>query len=170
MAPLYHGTDLEAAESILRFDKIYANTMQFIRTDKEVNKKDKSYTLFDVHKEGVSLTRSLKFARWFKGSGVVFELDQQKIINHNKIIPYSYWSQGGKLPGRVPEKTVRHEFRPNEYEEFALGTIKNIDDKIIKLILTLQGAFDVLDYVQKRYPRVSSHPKLYVNGKFVNQT
>lgn len=96
MAPLYHGTSYEGLENIIvRKQGIKAVTLQM--PYKYTSKDNALYS-------GVSLSRDKNFSAGFGGEGVTLELDQQKLNQNYKIIPFDYFAKirGTKNYG-IPE-------------------------------------------------------------------
>ena len=125
-APLYHATSVENAARIINGNELHGNSF---------------HKLNDQEYKGISLTRSLAFARsWTPGSfgGVVFELDQNKLSHNYKFLPIDYFSSD------QAENTDKHERRRGESaeaEEFLLTTnLKNFDKYIISVLVTKEVA------------------------------
>lgn len=123
MAPLYHATSVWNAERILKENKIKGRSIQ------------RSQTIFgdrDRMMFGVSLTRNFNVGKKYFGD-VVFELDQQRLAQRYKIIPFNYWNSDDetllyKTGTARAQSTNRDDLqdRPNEFEEFLVGDIDNL--------------------------------------------
>ena|SRR6185312_588459 len=134
---LYHGTHFKAALSILQDDEFKANS--YHETSKlnglgraETNPFKTIATEAKVW--GVSLTRSMD--QGFYSGEVVFALDQRKLKQTNKIIPFDFW--GATKP---KEKAFRgHNPNPSgdkyEFEEFCVNAIKPASRYITAIYMT----------------------------------
>lgn len=94
---------------------------------------------------GVSLTRNFKVGQNYFGD-VVFELDQQRLAQRYKIIPFNYWNSDDEtLPYKTgtarAQSTNRDvlEDRPNEFEEFLVGDIDNLSKYLKHIWLDRHG-------------------------------
>lgn len=136
-APLFHGTDIYAAKSILEDNEISASTLQPEKDILGKNNKKKAtrtsakFTDTDedsVH--GVSLTRRIKYAHKraeeLSSFITIFELDQRKLVQRHKIVPFNYHSIFYDKP-----QNSRY-----EAEEFVVGPIKNIDKYIKRVYIS----------------------------------
>lgn len=124
-APLYHGARWSEFLSILNDKVIEAKTMQPFRN---INSSIKNARL--NFKRGVSLSRSLKFSKYFTlddiQSKAVFVIDQAALSKARKLVPYNFWvNSGGWNSDKARE--MDHGWRsgpnPPEFEEFCIGTI-----------------------------------------------
>lgn len=121
LAPLYHGTEITNAASILQDNTInmptYGSSMHPGKTGKII-----------------SLTRDLNFAmKWTQNEGVAFELDQQRLNMDYKIQPFNYFKTGGTRQAlRVGS---RYNFDNQSEESVADRPIKNINRYITKIII-----------------------------------
>jgi len=159
-APLYHTTEIETATSIIKDDLIKPFTTQSFATKR--NEKI-SYKFV----KGVSLTRSLNFAKAFRGEYVIiFEFDQSKLVHNHQIVPFNFFAAGAEAHGSdSPARFSKKEDNIlNEHEEFLVGPIKNVNKYITKIIVT-PSVFSQLS----TFKNILNHPKLYVNGKFINK-
>ena len=157
-APLYHATTLGLGANIIASNLIEASNG------------------YGNSKETVSLTRSLKTAILFITSSetpkntVIFELDQRKLAQRHKIMPYNYWYDNYKGVGnaRKPDKgTFRSKM--NEYEERVVGDIKNINRYITKIYLSDRlPPREVDNYLTFENNKLFQHPLLFYKGEFVN--
>ena len=134
-APLYHGTHVGAALQILKTDAIAANSyheasrMAGLGGDPSFEKQASAI-------QGVSLTRSREQALHFDFGEVVFELDQRKLAQTNKLIPFDYWAAG-----HLDQPSLRgHNPYPggdqNEAEEFCVGPIKPVSRYITAIYMS----------------------------------
>lgn len=109
-APLYHGTSFYGILSILHEDVIYP-----------------SWGVDDFDRAGVRTSRSYNIAHTFtekEGVGAVIELDQRKLAQRYKIVPYTDQSIGA----------VRM-FGHSEYEEVIIGEIRPAHQYITKIFV-----------------------------------
>lgn len=126
-APLYHGTDFIAIQKIIN-SGIEPYTMHYSgKIGKNQNFKDLYGT---EYAKGVSTTRNLSFAKTWR-SGIVLELNQEKLNQKYKIIPYQYWQATGLSRPRDR----------NEFEEFIMTT-KPIPFSYVKRIHIPQWVLD----------------------------
>lgn len=173
LAPLYHGTTLNSLPDIL--DKGIAPTTlqrskELLRKGTNVKNQDSylnslprkvgdeyrrfdTLNTYDFH-SGVSLSRSMKFASWYnagkKHDVFVIEIDQQKLSQRYKIVPYQFF-QGSRA--RVHD----HLGYFNEYEEFVITT-KPIDPKYFNTVYYLlrgtKSNESKIDELKAKYPHV----------------
>ena len=108
-APLYHATGPGNALFIIENNEFKPRTSHSL---KKVGLSD--------HEEGISLSRNIHSARLF--GDVVFELDQRKLSQNYRMIPFDYWGLSNE-----PENVGlgRRKERYAEAEEFVIGPIKN---------------------------------------------
>lgn len=105
-APLYHGTSVKKAISILQAGRVKANTEHFVPP--------RSHNIV----KGISLSRSLRTAKsWGK---VVFVFDQAKIAQRQQILPIDYWQS---YPMKVDWSDKIHRRTHEEAEEFVVGDL-----------------------------------------------
>ena len=122
-APLYHATQAGEASEIISDNKLYGYTI---------------HTINDTDYKGVSLTRSLQFAKNWVGNvygngGVIFELDQEKLNQKYKIVPIDYFSTSSR--SKDP-KDARRQGKFAEAEEFAITPkIDNLDQYIVHILI-----------------------------------
>ena len=158
LAPLYHGTSLENADKIVRSNKFLdATTMD-------------ATTL--VHKQsgmkqinGTSFSRDYNFSDQFSGYNqyhIIFEVDQQKLGNNYKLLPFNYWSRLSRYLAPKEGSSVR-----NEYEEFVPGVIEDASKYVTKIIVPNKQTWNYIKASSKFFS-IKLHPKLFYNGKFVN--
>lgn len=149
---LYHSTSAWTAEDILTANALEPKTDHLARKhlalrSKDVNKFDKAF--------GVSLTRSYRFAKNWRGGEVVFVLDATKIRHNHRLIPVDYYG------------------RRQEDEEFAIGGIKNLEDYIVSIEIKEpvyeREKYDIEPGDPQKYPKeplncptLLSHPKLKI--------
>ena len=117
---LYHGCDLAYAVSMIIENRMRGETVANINRKKV---------------QGNSMTRNYNFAkqwqeeRWNGSSDVlnqfwvVLELDYNGLKHNHKIVPYNYWED---YFGSEYEHTVDRNGYGNQYEEFVIGTINNL--------------------------------------------
>jgi hypothetical protein len=146
-APLFHATSLDSLNQILKGNIVKAWTTQ------NINKK---------RIDGVSLTRDFRFAKnWamktpFKmARSCVIEFDQRKLSQRYKIVPFNY---------SLMSSGAAREMNNSEAEEFVIGPIKDPNKYINKIHFT-----DNIFYNTEASKEVLNHPKLFVDGKFINE-
>lgn len=117
---LYHGCDLAYAVSMIIENRMRGETVANINGKKV---------------QGNSMTRNYNFAkqwqeeRWNGSSDVlnqfwvVLELDYNRLKHNHKIVPYNYWED---YFGSEYEHTVDRKGYGNQYEEFVIGIISNL--------------------------------------------
>lgn len=145
-APLYHGTPMDTAAYILKRDMIEARTLHH-----GAGFEGKSWNASKVSSgevSGVSLTRNLRMAKVF--GSVVFELDQRKLTQTHKIMPYNYFNRATMDGSSGARSLPDNKYKATEAEEFVRGSIKNLD----KYLITL--------WVHEKYrsPALETHPKV----------
>jgi hypothetical protein len=118
-APLYHGTSLNGAVQILKHDAILPRTAG-IRLPGYSGEGDGPL--------GASLTRNLQ-AAWDFGS-VVFQLDQRRLVQRVRLVPYDYWGQSAEVKGGI---AARRKGDKAEAEEFAVGGVPNVSRYITQI-------------------------------------
>lgn len=127
-ADLYHGTSLENAEQILDSDTLYPG---------DAGHGDEG---------NVSLTRDFgvvkNFAEWADPAGVIFVLDQQRIMHNTRLRPFDY---GGGY---------------DEMEEVSNKPIPNISRAIKQIIVLKHREFDPDDF-----PTVLSDPRTVIKNQ-----
>lgn len=131
LAPLYHGTSGLKAIAILESDYM----------------KRGSYAEPGIQKRTVSLTRNFTFARnWLnehgtESNGAIFEIDQQKLAQRYKIVPYSYFGTRdiGYLKNSRLHPTAKTYSKgkdyvfENQYEEAVLSDIPKFTKYVTKV-------------------------------------
>lgn len=131
-APLYHGTSEDNLKEILKYNVLAAKTPQI--SSMFNGKKYDRYR--DKHGQvwGVSLSRSLQTAKRF--GRFVIELDQSKLIHRYKIVPFQWMNselQGSGQRNHAARSSSKNKHSATEYEEFVLGSIRNVSDYIIAI-------------------------------------
>lgn len=82
---VYHSSPVDSINKILYQDFIKSNTSHYIP---KISKKYMNYGKVD----GISLTRSYEFAKWWMdGGNAILVLDYNKLKNNFKIVPFSYY-------------------------------------------------------------------------------
>jgi hypothetical protein len=124
-APLYHATGSNNINQIIESDKLQGRIYD---TGVKSNKR------FAAATKGVSLTRNFKFAKyWHGGHSFIFELDQRKLTQRYKVVPFNFFQNEMKAPR---EKELKDGLGPsgfNEYEEVLVGTLYNLKKYVTKL-------------------------------------
>jgi hypothetical protein len=175
-APLYHATNIANAGYIVAQNRIAAKTGHTIHPEHLTNPK-----YYNSYKEisGVSLTRNIEYAKKYmeqeKGTYqyLIFELDQRKLSHNYKMVPVNYYASGVKqFSPDAKTRTnpnVPYYLSPNEYEEYVIGPIKNLEKVLNKIIIPNQITWR--EYFEESIlPNeiLTKHPKLFYNGKFIN--
>lgn len=143
-APLYHSTSIENADQIIRTNRISS-----------------SMNLGAM--PNISLTRDFRFAEGWRYNDVVFELNQAKLIQTNKIKPYNYFDDKARRRNSSYEK---FNFE-NQSEERAIRDIFPLDRCLTKIILYTSNAIRIVDC----YDYLYGHNLLYnwQQKRFINQ-
>lgn len=158
MAPLYHSTNLNYAVKILNMDELQGSSS------------------FKGERHGVSTTRDLIFALYWNQNSVVFELDQQKLSQRYKIVPFNFFKAiDPNAPARHPPEITRGLSKgknwnvANQFEEVVVGNIKPLDKYIKKIIITDSTYKYYSDDSNKR--TLFNHPLLwnYDAKKWINK-
>ena len=164
-APLYHGAGLASAISILKENEIWASTQQHKTAMAALgvnHMADKTDTEF-----GVSLSRDIRISRNF--GEVVFELDQRKLAQRYKIIPFDYWTASNPKGQSVRAKGPNAPGDRYEAEEFLIGSITPLNRYLIAIHLTQK----VFDKYERDFPKhaamVLYHPLLKVDGRSLKE-
>lgn len=123
MAPLFHGT--HSPDSIIKMGVIEGSTIH-----------EHPSTGKDIY--GVSLTRHFVTAKEFGMNGAVLQLNQQKLSQRYKIVPINYFNTNDK-DSSTRKTSSNHKYNENEFEEFVIGDIKNINN-YIEAIWIIKGA------------------------------
>ena len=146
-ADLYHGTDLEAAQEIMRSNVMTAKTQKLDLQNRKQG-------------AGVSFTRDFDVARNFgkiQGSNsnppVIFVIDQSKLYRAvgKRMQPYAYPPDWGGEDDDDLEPSYRSQ-SSSESEENVLGDINNISSFIKQIIIFLPAGFtkkDLYYYFEK---------------------
>lgn len=153
-APLYHGTSLGNALKIIKGNEIWGGTQHDLNRDDE--------PVF-----GVSLTRSKHLAQGFAGNnGVVFELDQAKLVQNHKLVPIDYWAFHN------PKKKSLRGLGPHvggdryEYEEFCVGSIEPLNRFLKAIHMTGKGYRRAeTEYAWNAVQELLDNPMLRVDGR-----
>jgi hypothetical protein len=104
-APLFHGMKLEYAAQALRDNKMLATTTQRWWPDGKRRKDDDPEYQGSYWMKGLSFTRDREYA--ISWGGVVFVIDQDKLRQKYKFIPFNW---GYSLPRGNNHKREREEF------------------------------------------------------------
>lgn len=157
-AYLYHATAIDHAARIVAMNQILGKTehrtqLPFARPStiaipKHVNQYG--------NVAGVSLTRSLSFAKaWRSNDGVIFVLDQEKLRSNHLIRPFLYY--------RTPEKMHQNK---REAEEFVIGSkgIKPLDRYLVKILMSRE----TLEYIQNENEDFLNDPEQSLYYYLVN--
>jgi hypothetical protein len=143
-APLYHSTAYRSGCIIFEDNEIRARTYHIKKSmldDKAKIKKAFSKRVFGGSDEyvdgvaGVSLTRNFKFAKSW--GDIIFEVDQKRLTQRYKIIPFNYFVDQSSKPAN---------FR-KEAEEFVIGNIFPLNKYLIKIHISV----DYMSEFEERY-------------------
>lgn len=104
-APLYYVTSYGRFQDMMKSDEVVATDSHYFS--------DRDQTL-----QGVSLTRDLRAAK--RGGKVILELDQRKLAQNHKIVPFDAYAGGGRASRR-------------NSEEFVIGRVKPLSKLITKI-------------------------------------
>jgi len=154
-APLYHGSSVAGALSILKGDEIWAGTQHQKSALSGLGRKG------DAPVFGVSLSRNMRTAFYF--GAAVFEIDQRRLAQNYKIIPFDYWSAGNPKDISKRGKGPGNQY---EYEEFCVGSIKPLRRYLRAIHMTSRS----LAWIEESFPSSTCglllhHPLLKVDGK-----
>jgi hypothetical protein len=158
-APLYHTTGLDAAALTLSQNVLKPLTYHITsQIDKKKYKNE----------YGSSFTRSIEFAKYYGGKSqsnyyAIFEVDQAKIAQKNKIIAMNWYGSGAL---RYIAGQARNRY--TESEEFVIGPIKNFDDVLIRIIVPNDDSYNYI-MANIYFGHLARNPKLFYNGRFLNQ-
>lgn len=155
-APLFHGTSAYNAVEIISQNGIAAKTQQL--PDGGGRRPFPKEAV-----SGVSLSRSIQSAAVFAFSGVIFELDQSKLVRAHRLEPMDYW---GFTPDRYRTQGRRQgEFA--EAEEFVVGPIPRLDRYLIAIHI-LKPTWERLKKASNadRFAPLLDHPLLRVEESF----
>jgi hypothetical protein len=147
-APLYHSTPPNNLALICEKNCIQDNTTHLksklydrVGGDGYKDGESKNRTVC-----GISLTRDKNSAKkWHTSNGTYLVLDQRKLAQTHKIIPFNYFRS----------ITKNH---PNaEFEEFIIGSIKNLNRYLTKIVyvrtddLDFNNETDIITNYCKKY-------------------
>lgn len=156
-APLYHGTSLFLAAVILTENTISAKTYHEDTRLMGLGGIPSFNDADDHSVYGVSLTRD--YQKGLDFGDVVFEINQRKLSQTNKIIPFDFWAANLKNPslrGNNPHKSADG----YEFEEFCVGDIKPAT-KYITTIYMRHNRYNSL----KRFPENAASFKVLENDQ-----
>lgn len=162
LAPLYHGTDIKYAAQILESD-----TLKLGDWSTKSHWPSKDGTI-------ISLTRSLTFALKWVPNGAVLELDQQKLAQRYKIVPFNFFaSKARRMPDETFLRNKDYNF-DNQFEESLVQPVKNVSKYITKIIITDAGLGLLKAHAfsnKELYGPLRNHPLLYniQTKEFVNK-
>ncbi|PCJ96825.1 MAG: hypothetical protein COA52_01040 [Hyphomicrobiales bacterium] len=149
-SPLFHGTPIYAAEKIIKENKLDANFTGY-------NKNFISFSRIKSHSFYVA--REIHDTRLI----VIFELDQRKLAQRHKIVPFNFSNKRPGIGDRTPMFTKIGRMSStgtNEFEETIKAPINDLK-KYIKRIYIRRHIFD--EYSDdKTYKLLMNHPKLYI--------
>jgi hypothetical protein len=135
-APLYHGASFFGAISIIKANEIEASTSQD-RSVYTVSNRPSGDHEQPVH--GVSLTRNKRTA--FDFGWVVFEIDQRKLAQTNRMLPLDYWSADDPRSKKPTKRGPNQHPLGDRYEseEFCVGPIKPLNRYLKAIYMTTRG-------------------------------
>jgi hypothetical protein len=177
-APLYHALQGLADLYVILYEDNTLKAKTLHRSgDYVTNRSSKERNV-------ISLTRSLQFAeRWairrsfFSKYVVILELDQRKLTQRHKFVPYNHFGDdqhvNGKGHTRVINDVTDSNFPINQYEENVIGDIKNLDKYLTKIMVNTKALEDLKfksDTTSPYYGKILKHKLLYDldKKKFVN--
>lgn len=138
MAPLYHGTSVDSASNILKYNMINGMTQQTAPhlSGRKIEKYKTGWHDGERHLiSGVSLSRNPRIA--FNFGPIVFEFDQAKLMQNYKIRPINhFWTRGPANDPHNPARQVAGKNKDwyNESEEFLIGSLKEMDKYLISIL------------------------------------
>lgn len=158
---LYHGTSMDHIFDILKYDMLEGRTIQ--QHDRFTGSKFNRVRHGDSSIKGVSLSRDIKISKRF--GRIILVLDKEKLKQRYKIMPFSWYadpaqqsvlsSQTGArtntrkgIDSRTSKPFIKVTHDSTEYEEFVMGSIKNLDKYLIKIITNQK----TVDLIQKYIP------------------
>lgn len=118
-APLYHGTRLNKLEDIIK-----TNTLKRGFEDSDHPGKDGKI---------ISTTRDLYFAKRWTSNGSVIQLDQRRVSQRYKLVPFNFFNYSTK---KIPYNDKKNWHFDNQMEEAITQDIKNIDNYITKIYIS----------------------------------
>lgn len=153
MAPLYHATRLSNYQTIMKENQIDAGT--YHQHDRTIKQNKPTVRV-------VSLTRDIRFAmRWGNrksyGDYVILELDQQKLIQKYKLVPYNHF-QDDEYTYKNEGKTRQLQdvkfggFPVNQYEENVIGDIKPLSKYLVRVHYPPNISSRELDEIRRSTP------------------
>lgn len=144
MAPLYHGTLITNLGDIVR-DGIKPYTTHN-RNKIKIRPNQKETAINSLR--GVSASRNFNFAKGY-GQGVVLGLDQNRLAQRYRIVPFQFWQ--GKYKTRETEDVGQLDGH-NEYEEFILTT-KPIPFSYVNKIYvrSVYADYDIINELRQKY-------------------
>lgn len=157
-APLFHGTNPVSAVRIIQANEIGANTKHFNAEFQHI-----------WRAPGVSLSRDIRAAKNF--GGIVFQIDQAKLSQSQKITPISYYGHSEE-PGMHGETGRTGQFA--EAEEFVIGSISlprfvvaiRMDTHTYERLTAKRAS--PFDSEPHFYRPLTTHPLLVVGGKRIS--
>lgn len=156
-APLYHAATLMNAGNIILSNTLMPNTNQNITglPGSKQNKNTKAVA-------GVSLTRSLQFAKTFDNISddhrIIFVLDQEKLNQKYKIRPVDFFTTNPAADDMRPY-ALRRKGPYAESEEFVIGPINGLDKYITKIIITKAAEMFAQQIIKKDPEGKKPHSK-----------
>lgn len=150
-APLYHGTTVFYLEDIVKNGIMPLTTQSNKRIQIRPNKKVGDLFGGEIPVlAGVSLSRNFNFSRRY-GSGVVLELDQQKLTQNYRIVPFNFFVHSGKARKQAEPGGDN---KRNEYEEFVV-TMKPIPFSYVKRVFVdpeyFRGRYNIIKELREKY-------------------
>ncbi len=131
-APLYHSTGIGSAISIIKTDEIRAATEHF------THKLHIGKTMDETSIKGVSLSRDIRFCLKYSLSmmNVIFEINQTKLSQTNKLVPISYFDSGWQSSYKKDKTRRSINSFDYESEEFCINSIKPLSKYLISIIVS----------------------------------
>lgn len=155
-ANIYHSTFLKQGLNIIKTNEITAHTEHSSAevdpslVGRSFRQKDMRDSYLQDKARGVSLSRSLYFAKKWKKNGIIFVLDANKLSHNKRIVQIDYYSDRNK----------------GEAEEFVIGSITNLEKYLVSIMIS-QRTYNSLPNLITEDPKHSweliyNHPKLKI--------
>jgi len=144
--PLYHAEKVKDAVDVIKTNMIDGVELS--------NENKWSLDKGNKPEKVVPLSRSFNSIK--KSGYVVFEFDQRKLTQYNKVLTFNFTRD------KTDRKSMAHKKRYGSYEEYVSDDIRDIDSSVSKIHMQRD------EKLKNTYPELKNHPKLYIDGKFVN--
>lgn len=161
-APLYHNTNFMAAIKILIANKIEArgHESRVVFDDRDITNRHPF----------VSLTRSYAFARTWRTKDVVFVMDQEKLRQDFKVIPFDYFSYLQHTDHKHGANGIYTDDdfskrRRSEAEEYIMGDITPLNKYLLQILVSQEGVRRVKEIILTSPDVKNGAWKEFKNGK-----